>query len=147
MEGNDTTIGRTNVSSNDDSTTNDIDAASTNENETTTVHQQPHNPLAAQQPPSTTTPAASFTWPTSYEYYELSNRIGQGAFASVWRARIKRQPKVDGDKNNEIYGNEEGTNNNEQRVECAIKIMDLEHVNINISGKKCIFLSLVDLAG
>jgi hypothetical protein len=49
--------------------------------------------------------------------------VGQGAFASVWRARI-----VDDSRDTEKVADNEG-------VQCAIKIMDLEHVNINISGE------------
>ena len=75
-------------------------------------------------------------WPTSSIYYELSNRIGQGAFASVWRARTirnnnKKQLVSDGEEDNKKKKDQ----GQQQQVECAIKIMDLEHVNINISGE------------
>jgi hypothetical protein len=81
--------------------------------------------------------SSSFEWPTNADHYQLINRIGQGAFASVWRARIIRSRNAD-DNNNE---NDEGDNtaavesNKTDEIHCAIKIMDLEHVNINISGE------------
>ena len=86
--------------------------------------------------------SSSFEWPTNADHYQLINRIGQGAFASVWRARIIRSRNAD-DNNNE---NDEGDNtdavvesNKTDEIHCAIKIMDLEHVNINISGELFIF--------
>ena len=77
--------------------------------------------------------SSSFEWPTNADHYQLINRIGQGAFASVWRARIIRSRNADGNNNE----NDEGDNTDE--IHCAIKIMDLEHVNINISGELFIF--------
>lgn len=82
--------------------------------------------------------SSSFEWPTNADHYQLINRIGQGAFASVWRARIIRSRNNTDDNNNE---NDEGDNtdavesNKTDEIHCAIKIMDLEHVNINISGE------------
>ncbi|KAL7448721.1 hypothetical protein ACHAWC_000866, partial [Mediolabrus comicus] len=80
--------------------------------------------------------SSSFEWPTNADHYQLINRIGQGAFASVWRARIIRSRNNMDDNNND---NDEGDNtdavesNKTDEIHCAIKIMDLEHVNINIS--------------
>jgi len=68
-----------------------------------------------------------FEWPTNADHYQLINRIGQGAFASVWRARIRRRIKNDDDVNTD------GAEKQTAEIHCAIKIMDLEHVNINIS--------------
>lgn len=100
-----------------------------------------NNPVSAAAAPATTeqplvytttvgSKGGPFEWPTNADHYQLINRIGQGAFASVWRARIRRQIKNDG----EI---DEGVESSKKPVEvhCAIKIMDLEHVNINISGE------------
>ncbi len=96
-------------------------------------------------------PGGSFQWPTSAEYYQLTNRIGQGAFATVWGGRIKRKSGAIVRKVQEItiiegssggcdnYNYQEGHqqhNHHQQQqqvVDCAIKIMDLEHVNININ--------------
>eukprot|EP00573_Skeletonema_grethae_P003294 CAMPEP_0201691250 /NCGR_PEP_ID=MMETSP0578-20130828/4452_1 /ASSEMBLY_ACC=CAM_ASM_000663 /TAXON_ID=267565 /ORGANISM="Skeletonema grethea, Strain CCMP 1804" /LENGTH=566 /DNA_ID=CAMNT_0048176411 /DNA_START=65 /DNA_END=1765 /DNA_ORIENTATION=+ len=89
-------------------------------------------PTTVEQPLVYTTTVGSkegpFEWPTNADHYQLINRIGQGAFASVWRARIRRRIKNDGENN-------EGAESSKKPVEihCAIKIMDLEHVNINIS--------------
>lgn len=92
----------------------------------------PHKPTA--EPPlvykttvGSSSKGGSFEWPTNADHYQLINRIGQGAFASVWRARIRRQIKNDDDGGAEKEETAE--------IHCAIKIMDLEHVNINISGE------------
>ena len=55
-------------------------------------------------------------WPTDASGYALSERIGQGAFATVWRARARRRDGGDG-------------------ALCAVKVMDLEHVNSNLGGE------------
>ena len=94
---NDRTIGRTNVRASNNADDQLACSISTNDNIA-----QENNTLAAAHPSTTvttaavvppppaatmTSPGGSYQWPTSSEYYELSNRIGQGAFASVWRAR------------------------------------------------------------
>ena len=71
------------------------------------------------------TSTGPFEWPTSSEHYQLVNRVGQGAFASVWMARIVTVSNDD----------DAAVEREEEVQECAIKIMDLEHVNINISGE------------
>ena len=153
---NDRTIGRTNVRA----STNNADhlaRSSTSSNSTNDDNNniaQQKNPLAAPPPSSTTaavqqqppppatmtSPGGSYQWPTSSEYYELSNRIGQGAFASVWRARTirnnnKKQLVTSSSGNGEEDNKKKKDQGQHQQVECAIKIMDLEHVNINISGE------------
>ena len=141
---NDRTIGRTNVrASNADHLARSSTSNSTNDT-------QQKNPLAAPPPSSTvqqppppatmTSPGGSYQWPTSSIYYELSNRIGQGAFASVWRARTiqqnnKKQLVTSSSGNGEEDNKKKKDQGKHQQVECAIKIMDLEHVNINISGE------------
>lgn len=72
----------------------------------------------------------TFDWPTSAEHYQLINRVGQGAFASVWRARL-----IDN------TGKPVEEKACDEDIQCAIKIMDLEHVNINISGESFMFAS------
>ena len=151
---NDRTIGRTNVRASNNADDHIACTSSTSSSTNVDIAHQ-NNPLAFAHPSSTvttavpppppaatmTSPGGSYQWPTSSEYYELSNRIGQGAFASVWRARtmkhnnhLKKQlvstggGSIDGDDNKKDQGQQEVT-------ECAIKIMDLEHVNINISGE------------
>ncbi|KAL3817284.1 hypothetical protein ACHAXA_003205 [Cyclostephanos tholiformis] len=87
-------------------------------------------------PPST---ASLFQWPTNPSCYELGNCIGRGAFASVWAARIRRRTNVVVVQEEEEEGRRDDTDgqsggdDEDDDVECAIKIMDLEHVNINIS--------------
>ena len=149
MDDNDRTIGRTNVRA----STNNADhlARSSTSSNSTNDTQQQKNPLAAPPPSSTTavqqppppatmtSPGGSYQWPTSSIYYELSNRIGQGAFASVWRARTirnnKKQLVTSSSGNGEEDNKKKKDQGQQQQVECAIKIMDLEHVNINISGE------------
>lgn len=63
------------------------------------------------------------SWPTSAECYVLGARIGRGAFASVYAAHVKQQRDA-------LLGEEK---TDSVSVECAIKIMDLEHVNINMN--------------
>lgn len=53
-------------------------------------------------------------WPTDPSLYDLIGKIGQGAFASVWRADAK------------------GEDGKEKR-ECAIKVLNLDHVDSNLS--------------
>ena len=127
---NDKTIGRGNISGSSPVRSTPTVAVSSN---TLTPQNNPLPPPSTTPPPQTTTVATNnnnnTVWPTVYNQYELSNRIGQGAFASVWRARIK---------NTSLSNNDDGACGGEQQqqqVECAIKIMDLEHVNINISGE------------
>jgi hypothetical protein len=133
---NDKTIGRTNRSS----PVRAVRPVSASESGTPPppplTYTNANNPLSADgEAPShplvytTTTTGGPFEWPTNADHYQLINRIGQGAFASVWRADIIRRTKND-DENNE--GAEK---NKTAEIHCAIKIMDLEHVNINISGE------------
>mmetsp|Transcript_43320 Transcript_43320/g.104702 ORF Transcript_43320/g.104702 Transcript_43320/m.104702 type:complete len:461 (-) Transcript_43320:222-1604(-) len=48
-------------------------------------------------------------WPTDKDSYDLICKIGQGAFASVWKARTK-----------------------DTQQECAIKVLNLDHVDSNL---------------
>jgi len=95
---------------------------------TTTANNSAPSPPAAAA--AVTSPGGTFVWPTSAEYYQLSNRIGQGAFASVWRACIKKGGA--GKKKKQQHEGDSGKASGGE-VQCAVKIMDLEHVNINIS--------------
>ena len=128
---NDKTIGRGNTSgSSPVRSTPTAMAVSSNTNNA--PQNNPLPPPSTTPPPTTTVatnPNNNTVWPTSYNQYELSNRIGQGAFASVWRARIKNP------SNNKDDDGACDEQQQQQQVECAIKIMDLEHVNINISGE------------
>ena len=54
-------------------------------------------------------------WPTDPAQYELIEKIGQGAFASVWKANA-RNPSSE-----------------EEKRECAIKVLNLDHVDSNLS--------------
>ncbi len=85
-----------------------------------------------------TTTAASVaavgpSWPVDYNAYKLIGKVGQGAFASVWRAECSNVPET-GQQQDDIAG--EGTETKEEvKMLCAIKILDLEHVDTNFGGK------------
>ena len=104
---NDRTIGRTNVA---------VPRAVVTTAPQPTV---PAAPIERAAPITTPLGGGPFEWPTNANHYQFMNRVGQGAFASVWSARI-----IDTNQRE-----------NDEGVQCAIKIMDLEHVNINISGE------------
>jgi serine/threonine-protein kinase OSR1/STK39 len=53
--------------------------------------------------------AACESWPTSAQSYELIGKIGQGAFATVWRAHVS------------------------EKKACAVKVLNLDHVDTNLS--------------
>ncbi|KAL7520203.1 hypothetical protein ACHAWF_000267, partial [Thalassiosira exigua] len=89
----------------------------------------PPPPIPPPSSPGQTPGGTSLRWPTVADRYELVDRIGQGAFATVWRARIAAGG---GGGEGKIQRRKSGVDDDE-RGDCAIKIMDLEHVNINIS--------------
>lgn len=60
--------------------------------------------------------AETSEWPTDPALYELIGKIGQGAFASVWRANAQ-DPAGDEQK----------------KRECAIKVLNLDHVDSNLN--------------
>jgi serine/threonine-protein kinase OSR1/STK39 len=70
-------------------------------------------------------------WPTDSTQYHLTGKIGQGAFASVWRATTSVTFSsaaacaiADGDSDN---------NKEQKQQECAIKVLNLDHVDSNLS--------------
>ena len=71
-------------------------------------------------------------WPAHPSHYTLLGKVGQGAFASVWRAYCDSGDGAAGKASVEsnLCGGSDG------RRLCAIKIMDLEHVDTNFVGKK-----------
>jgi len=132
--------------------------------------------VAVTTPPITTTAA----WPADYNSYKLLGKVGQGAFASVWRAECLRRQGQEGVEGHlataataELTGGQTSIGNNqdhktattgvssdgscdegsggidpglgaaeaqmsqenndveEQKQLCAIKILDLEHVDTN----------------
>jgi serine/threonine-protein kinase OSR1/STK39 len=72
-------------------------------------------------------------WPTDASQYDLIGKIGQGAFASVWRAsttiifnHINNLPAGTGDDTQQQQPLQ-------QKEECAIKVLNLDHVDSNLS--------------
>jgi serine/threonine protein kinase len=78
---------------------------------------------------STTSNASStnYHWPTDVKSYELISKIGQGAFATVYRTkctlRLSTLPKNDCNQSETAV----------QHKYCAVKILDLEHFDTNLS--------------
>ncbi|KAG7353575.1 Ser/Thr protein kinase [Nitzschia inconspicua] len=66
-------------------------------------------------------------WPTDASQYDLTGKIGQGAFASVWRATTTVTLPNAGS------GAQDGSENKQQQQECAIKVLNLDHVDSNLS--------------
>ena len=71
------------------------------------------------------------SWPADPSNYTLLGKVGQGAFASVWRAQCNRASDQDPER--------EGGSSGSGGRSCAIKIMDLEHVDTNFVGERCVF--------
>jgi len=64
----------------------------------------------------TTTTTTTIEWPVEASRYHLVGKIGQGAFASVWRAGLKEK---------------EDTKQPQQQ--CAIKVLNLDHIDSNLA--------------
>uniref|UniRef100_A0A7S2A7P5 Protein kinase domain-containing protein n=1 Tax=Trieres chinensis TaxID=1514140 RepID=A0A7S2A7P5_TRICV len=84
-------------------------------------------PIESSQP--VRSPTGEDDWPSDHNSYELLGRIGRGAFASVWRARIKRQDQASGGGVLEEVGASREKGQGERY--CAVKVLDLEHVDAN----------------
>ena len=84
-------------------------------------------------------------WPVDYNSYTILGKVGQGAFASVWRAECVFDKTVEDETqtggNLEVspvtanHEKGEGGSSAEDRELCAIKVLDLEHVDTNFSGE------------
>jgi len=89
--------------------------------------------------------SSSLEWPTDPSQFKFKTKIGHGAFATVWRASttvistIATHPKSSEDNNssnNDSNNNEHKERLEEKRqipVECAIKVLNLDHVDSNLS--------------
>jgi len=77
-------------------------------------------------------------WPTDPSQFELKTKIGHGAFASVWRASTTVVSTAAQAKNDDNLEDEKSANENQEvkseiAVECAIKVLNLDHVDSNLS--------------
>lgn len=83
-------------------------------------------------------------WPTDPSQFELTTKIGQGAFAAVWRASttvvVNSKHNSEDDENHPTPTTTEAesslSSSEEQqhlKVECAIKILNLDHVDSNLA--------------
>eukprot|EP00594_Rhizosolenia_setigera_P018904 CAMPEP_0178967360 /NCGR_PEP_ID=MMETSP0789-20121207/17542_1 /TAXON_ID=3005 /ORGANISM="Rhizosolenia setigera, Strain CCMP 1694" /LENGTH=233 /DNA_ID=CAMNT_0020652943 /DNA_START=202 /DNA_END=899 /DNA_ORIENTATION=+ len=68
------------------------------------------------------------SWPTEHDAYELLGKIGYGAFATVWRAHSKIKTTT---KKNDDGIDSESTAMTKTGPLCAIKIINLEHIDTN----------------
>lgn len=66
-------------------------------------------------------------WPTDPSQYEWIGKIGQGAFASVWRACTTVSIE------NEKIMTSSVDEKRKKKQECAIKVLNLDHVDSNLS--------------
>lgn len=73
------------------------------------------------------------SWPTEHDAYELLGKIGYGAFATVWRAHSKIKTTK---KKNDDCIDSESTAMTKTGPLCAIKIINLEHIDTNFVGKE-----------
>jgi serine/threonine-protein kinase OSR1/STK39 len=64
-------------------------------------------------------------WPTDPNLYDLVGKIGQGAFATVWKARITT-PATTQDAN-------ANANVKTTTTVCAVKVLNLDHVDTNLA--------------
>lgn len=72
-------------------------------------------------------------WPTDASQYELTGKIGQGAFASVWRAattiaRISAPTVTPAPDEHDPHQDD-----HPDRQECAIKVLNLDNIDSNLS--------------
>jgi len=74
--------------------------------------------------------ASCVEWPTDPSQFRLKTKIGHGAFASVWRASttVVSLAKDESDANQQ-----QEPEKREIPVECAIKVLNLDHVDSNLS--------------
>jgi serine/threonine-protein kinase OSR1/STK39 len=80
-------------------------------------------------------------WPTDAKQYHLTGKIGQGAFASVWRATTTVKFPSDTTTNattttSNTVGSttdSDGHTKEPKQQECAIKVLNLDHVDSNLS--------------
>lgn len=80
-------------------------------------------------------------WPTDPSQFQLKTKIGHGAFASVWRASttvISAQAVANSKPGDDAIGENDQNNTqegeiNQTPVECAIKVLNLDHVDSNLS--------------
>jgi len=74
-------------------------------------------------------------WPTDAKAYELISKIGQGAFATVYRAKCLPMSLHKPLSTNNRTDDESSTITEEggRNQYCAIKVLDLEHFDTNLS--------------
>ena len=79
--------------------------------------------------------SVSYQWPTDAKAYELISKIGQGAFATVYRAKCLPMSLHKPPSANDRTDAEASTITEEGGRDqyCAIKVLDLEHFDTNLS--------------
>ena len=67
-------------------------------------------------------------WPADPSLYQLLGKIGQGAFATVWKASriaVKQNEHDGGNSNNEADAS--------ATTDCAVKVLNLDHADTNLA--------------
>jgi serine/threonine-protein kinase OSR1/STK39 len=77
-------------------------------------------------------------WPTDPAQYEMIGKIGQGAFATVYKARRqKARPDEGGGEGSAAAPaddeNNENTGDDDDRLVCAVKVLNLDHMDTNLA--------------
>jgi len=73
-------------------------------------------------------------WPVDYESYQLLGKVGRGAFATVWRAECyapSQSDIVQVQPSQQLQQKEDEDQQKKKKRFCAIKVLDLEHVDTN----------------
>lgn len=74
-------------------------------------------------------------WPTDSKKYQLTGKIGQGAFAAVWRARAMSEfhPRDTTATTSAENTTSEDSAELSLSLDCAIKVLNLDHVDSNLT--------------
>jgi serine/threonine-protein kinase OSR1/STK39 len=87
---------------------------------------QPMQPSAAAPAPALAVQqVVPAEWPTDPNSYDLIGKIGQGAFATVWKARITTPATA--------ASTQDANANVSTTAVCAVKVLNLDHVDTNLA--------------
>jgi serine/threonine-protein kinase OSR1/STK39 len=94
---------------------------------------QPSAPVAvAAAPAAPAVQVAPAEWPTDPNSYDLIGKIGQGAFATVWKAQLTNTTTTTTDTTTTSQDASANASVNTAAV-CAVKVLNLDHVDTNLA--------------